>query len=375
MLIYNCSRLLKKTKMNRLITFIFFITMINFLSAQDNIIQEPIKNFDKLWVEFNDRYAFFEIKNINWNDVYKKYRPLINERTSNDSLFTVCNKMLLKLKDGHVGLVQYDRDKKIIRASDDGSPSILLSKFPFDRKSTPNLYQLFDLTESTLKKNGFTDFTKSKSQILQYSTSKDYGYLLIQAMEGFKIFELGSFINDAIKSFKNKKGVIIDIRTNGGGSDNNSHKIANRFVDKTRTAYYKKTRKKGTNAYTLLKTKHLKPSGKQQFTKPIIILTSDFTASAADVFALMMKELPYVTIIGDNTQGIFSDIYSFSLPNKWRVNLSHQQYFSADMKNYEGVGVQPDIKLLNEPEDITSGKDLLIVKAIEVLNKKTTANN
>ena len=342
--------------------------------GQDTQIQEPIKNFDRLWNEFHDRYAFFEIKSVNWNDVYKKYRPLINEKTTNDRLFTVCNKMLLELKDGHVGLVQYDRNKKIIRASDDGSPSILLSKFPFNRELNPNLYQLFDLTKSTLIKNGFADFTKSKSKILQYSTSKDYGYLLIQAMEGFKANELVSFIDEAIESFKDKKGVVIDIRINGGGSDNNSHKIASRFVDRTRTAYYKKTRKKGTNNFTQLKTKYLKSSGKQQFTKPIIILTSDFTASAADVFTLMMKELPYVTVIGDNTQGIFSDIYSFSLPNKWRVNLSHQQYFSVSMKNYEGIGVQPDIKLLNELEDITRGKDLLIVKAIEVLNKKTNAN-
>ncbi len=40
------------------------------------------------------------------------------------------------------------------------------------------------------------------------------------------------------------------------------------------------------------------------FTKPIIILTSDWSASATEIFVLAMKELPYVTVIGNRTEGI-----------------------------------------------------------------------
>ena len=73
-----------------------------------------------------------------------------------------------------------------------------------------------------------------------------------------------------------------------------------------------------------------------QFVQSIVILTSDYTASAAEVFLLLMKDLPYVTIVGDHSEGIFSDVYEFKLPNKWEIGLSHQQFFSMDSTNYEG---------------------------------------
>ena len=88
-----------------------------------------------------------------------------------------------------------------------------------------------------------------------------------------------------------------------------------------------------------------------------------------------MKELPYVTIVGDNTDGIFSDKYEFKLPNKWRVSLSNQQYFDADMNNYEGIGIEPDYKLLNKPEDLINGADPLIMKAMELLDEATKRQN
>ncbi|WP_438711288.1 S41 family peptidase [Aquimarina muelleri] len=355
--------------MKNVLTIIVLLTLNSQLFAQDMQIQEPIKNFDQLWNQFNDRYAFFEHKNVDWNTIYKKYRPLLDERTTNDSLFNVCNEMLLELKDGHVGLVQFDGNK-VIRESNDGHQNILIKKFPITKDSEPNIFQLVDLTNLTLQKNGFSNLIKSESKLLQISESKDYGYLVIAAMEDFKSNEINSFMTKAIDLFKNKKGVIIDLRTNQGGYDSNSRNILGYFTDKKRIGYLKKTRKKGTNSYSKLKTKYIKPKGNQQFTKPVVLLTSDLTASAADVFTLMSKELPHVTIIGGNTQGIFSDVYEFKLPNGWKGRLSHQQYFSADMQNYEGIGVEPHIKLLNEKEDIINGFDPLIVKAIEVLSEK-----
>lgn len=191
-------------------------------------------------------------------------------------------------------------------------------------------------------------------------------------MQGFKFGELGKFIDDAVKAFSHNKGVIIDIRTNGGGTDLVSRKIAGRFTSKKIIAYHKHQRKKGKNTYSRLRTKYLKPLGKIQFKGPVIVLASDYTASAADVFALMMKELPRVTLIGDRTQGIFSDMYGFRLPNKWRATLSHQQYFAAEMKNLEGIGVQPDIRLLNRPKNIKNNVDPLIIESFEVLEKNSS---
>lgn len=355
--------------MKFIISFIVLFT-INYSFAQNSRIQDPVKNFDILWNEFNNRYANFELKHIDWNDIYKKYRPLINEKTTNDSLFTICNKMLLELKDGHVTLVQYGTNKKIIRESEGGSPLTLLEKFPISKNKEPNIFQLIEITDKTLKNYAFSNSISSKKRKIEYSNSKQYGYLRIIQMLGLSMNQYKMHIDNAIKTFKNKNGVIIDIRFNGGGHDKVSFAIASRFADKKRVGHYKKERKKGTTEFKKIKTRYLEPDGNKQFTKPIVILTSDVTASAAEIFTMIMKELPYVTIIGDNTQGVFSDRYEFKLPNRWRVSLSHQQYFSADMKNYEGVGIEPHIRMLNEQADIKNGIDPLIIKALELLNEK-----
>ena len=85
---------------------------------------------------------------------------------------------------------------------------------------------------------------------------------------------------------------------------------------------------------------------------------------------MAIKQLPYVTIIGDHTNGIFSYQLEKKLPNGWRYCLSYQKYFSADMVCYEAKGVPVDIKLLNKKTDIENGFDPLITRALKVLKSK-----
>ncbi len=83
-----------------------------------------------------------------------------------------------------------------------------------------------------------------------------------------------------------------------------------------------------------------------------------------------MKQLSHVTIIGDETEGIFSDMYEFKLPNKWKVTLSHQQYFSEDKENYEGRGISPNFRVVNTKADILNQVDPVIQKALNYLKEK-----
>lgn len=123
----------------------------------------------------------------------------------------------------------------------------------------------------------------------------------------------------------------------------------------------------GKSDWSPLKTWHLEPQGDAQFTGPIVLLTCDAVFSGGEAFALAMRELPNVTIVGDHTNGIFSYTLEKTLPNGWEYCLSYQQYLSADMVCFEGKGVPPDIELLNTKADIDSGVDPLIVRALEVL--------
>jgi C-terminal processing protease CtpA/Prc len=174
------------------------------------------------------------------------------------------------------------------------------------------------------------------------------------------------------RDFNELDGVIIDIRNNPGGEDSTAITIINRFSDRKRVAFRRKTKiGPGEDDYTGVKTWHIEPQGDSQFTRPVVLLTCDSVFSGGEAFALAIKQLPHVTIIGDHTNGIFSYQLEKKLPNGWDYRLSYQKYFSADMVCYEGKGVPVDIKLLNKKTDIENGVDPLITRALNLLKSKS----
>lgn len=66
---------------------------------------DPYGNFDALWTILDERYCFFEYKNIDWTQIRTKYRKKLTSRMTSEELFSVCNDMLMELKDGHVNLI------------------------------------------------------------------------------------------------------------------------------------------------------------------------------------------------------------------------------------------------------------------------------
>jgi len=79
------------------------------------------------------------------------------------------------------------------------------------------------------------------------------------------------------------------------------------------------------------------------YLKPVYLLTSELTASAAEVFTLRMRELPHVVQVGETTQGVFSDSTEKGLPNGWILAMSTETYRDPAGRNYEGAGLAPAI--------------------------------
>ena len=204
-----------------------------------------------------------------------------------------------------------------------------------------------------------------------FCRSRAFGYIRILELEGVKKGRLTAALGKIAGDFKDLDGIIIDIRNNPGGDDSTAITIINRFCDRKRVAFHRKTKiGPGEDDFTSLKTWHIKSQGDAQFTGPIVLLTCDSVFSGGEAFALAIKQLPHVKIIGNHTNGIFSYQLEKKLPNGWRYCLSYQKYFSADMVCYEGKGVPVDIKLLNKKTDIENGIDPLITRALKVLKSK-----
>jgi C-terminal processing protease CtpA/Prc len=98
-------------------------------------------------------------------------------------------------------------------------------------------------------------------------------------------------------------------------------------------------------------------------------LTGPSTVSAGETFTqALMGRTPHITRIGENTQGVFSDVLGRRLPNGWRFGLPNEVFLTPDGKAFDGPGIPPDIQVpVFAASDLAAGKDPAMAKAIEVL--------
>jgi carboxyl-terminal processing protease len=339
-------------------TILFFI-IISFYGCEkmffeDDISNTPLNSFEMFWSDFDKFYPSFGIKHIDWDTVYSIYRPKITDQTTGIELYNILSGMIKPFKDGHVTLVsnygqcnsytmppEYYGNMRIY-------PQSYLSSFEINN-SNISYWSLKNYNIGYISINTFN----IKSKTFVYA---DNSFLVI---------------DDIIKQFKDKDGIIIDLRWNSGGLPANVETIVNRFTDKKRL--YIKLRSKngpGKNDFSEWIDCYIEPKGSEQFLKPVVVLTSKSTGSAAEWFTLAMKTLPNIKVVGDTTAGCFSPKVERELPNGWSFTLSSKIAVSADMVQYEGFGIPPDFTVLNTKNDFTSKRDAMLEKGIEVIVTK-----
>ena len=165
---------------------------------------------------------------------------------------------------------------------------------------------------------------------------------------------------------KGMKAVIFDVRTNGGGLVDSSTAILDDILPKGTTVYMKDKNGKRTN-YT--------SDDAKQLDMPIVVLTSEYTASAAEIFTGAIRDFHYGTIIGTKTfgKGIVQNVLPFSDGSAIKVTIA--RYYTPSGECIHKKGISPDIKLKyqflgTEGQTYDTSLDNQIQKAEEVLNQK-----
>ncbi len=337
--------------------------------------KDPKINYDYFWNIFNDYYAFFEKRNVNWGD-FKN----LGDQVTEDNFYDVIEELVLKLKDGHVSLNDEDNNIEI----ESGFPS-LIERLNTNLQGDLIIKDIDDYWGTLETKNNIIAEKYMVGELFQNDggnmfwglVTDDIGYVVINDMEDFgssfenEISALNETLDDVMNTIKEwgVSKLIIDIRFNGGGHGKVSMDIASRFVNRELPVYSYKARL--GDSYTTPQTISIGPKGDFQFTDDIVLLTSPVTASAAESFVLCLKDLSYVTIVGENTRGIFSTELTHSLPNGATVVLSNEVYSDVEGTVFEAIGIGPDNEENRIPvfsyEDFSEEKDSGIERAIELL--------
>lgn len=359
-------------KINSII-LIFILTICHTANSQTNKkLSKPEKDFEKFWTTFKDNYAFFQLKSVNWDETYKKYRPQVNNKTEETELVKIFSEMVEPLKDGHITISKGEEILYKVK-----KPSLFKQEFKGIEKD------LWKTSFETLQKNGFSEIKGIgpivKDENLYYvSQDSELGFIRISRCFGNleSIFDDKKEVEDTklmltlfdsiLNSFAKTKGIIIDIRANGGG--HGGEELASRFAIEKIITHYKATRLKGGyENITELEPIYITPNIDVKYTNPIVILTNDKTASSAEDFTISLYKQKNVTTIGTNTSGMLSDMFGSDLSNKISFTLSNQRYYSTEKTQLEDVGVPVKIEIKNTKSDIENKIDPLILKAIEIL--------
>jgi hypothetical protein len=337
-----------------------------FTLAGDNARNNPVVNFEAFWKIFNMHYANFEIRQVDWQKQYELFRPKINPGTSQEELLVLLNEMVAPLKDGHV----------VISPTGDLPASAKYASFYNELPSKELQAQFHNVTLDLLYKNGFNElkkFNSSRYDIGGYCRSTEYGYLLLNGFGGMSLDVFSKQLDDMVTEFADIKGLIIDIRINGGGSPAFLEALTGRLTKVKTLVGYGRTRVSRKHEFSPWKPYYMTPSGNRQLIKPTVVLTSGSTISAGDHCALYLKELPYVKTIGENTNGIFSSMFGKTLPNGWEISLSDGQTVSSRRENYEGTGVPVDIAVVHHRSEMEKGIDPGLIQALGFLQKQSGA--
>ncbi|MCU0436336.1 MAG: S41 family peptidase [Raineya sp.] len=354
--------------MRYIFVILLFTSIYSF--AQKNVLSQPEKDFEAFWTTFKDNYAFFKLKGVNWDSTYQKYRPLINQKTTNKELIAVLIQMVEPLKDSHVTISQ--KDEILFKGKRE-------SYFKQEFKGLEK--EFWQVSLATLKNNGFNE-PKGVGPIFRdehlyyYAQNKDIGYIRITRCfadikgimddknEAKDIKTMLILFDEILKSLSNTKGLIIDIRTNGGG--HGGELLASRFAIEKRLTHYKAIRQKGNyDTFSDLQPFYITPNESMSYKNPVIILTSDKTASSAEDFTIALYEQANVTTVGSNTSGSMSDMFEAQLSNKVSFTLSNQSYYSKDKKLLEDIGVPVKIEIKHTKKDLENKIDPVIIKAIQ----------
>jgi hypothetical protein len=334
--------------------------------CQRSLADTAVTNYQAFWDTFAEQYPFFELHNVDWIAVDKKFRPQVTNTTTLENLFKIFRDMLQPLHDAHTGI-----DAESIHQEFHGYRPAM------DRMQRKNAGRIAQIIESRYVKGGLRDFCHRK---LQYGLLIDsVGYLRINSFEGFsadeafasQADELETALDEIFKNSTKLTVLIIDVRINPGGSDAFGISIASRLAGSEYLAYSKVTRndihdpKHHTAPQPVVVHVSLQPG----FWGPVVLLTSSDSVSAAETFSMaLLGRQPHVTSVGQNTQGVFSDVLDRKLPNGWIVSLPNEVYISKNGQTFDGTGVPPDVEVpVFSSEDLANNRDTAIEKALELL--------
>lgn len=164
-------------------------------------------------------------------------------------------------------------------------------------------------------------------------------------------------ILNKIKSNKNIKGMIIDLRFNTGGLLSQTINVLEFFLPKGTKIVSVRSRNSNTTLETVKDP--ILPN------LPIVIIINAFSASASEIFAGAMQVNKRATIVGEISHGKASVQELITISPKTAIKMTIAKYYLIGMKDIQSYGIIPDIEIKTKYSDIINFREKDLEKALK----------
>ena len=382
-----------------------------------------------LWSEAKYNFVYFDHLKADWNQTYIDYISKVRNTKNTAEYYKVLTSFYAQLHDGHTNVYYPDSlaDKIYSRPpfrteliegrvfvtqvfndsllkmgvkpgleilKIDGEPVISYAEKnvkPYQSSSTSQDLEIRTFTYALLSgpatqpinfqfkeksgkihdliigRSGYTHTTGLKT--LDYKTIGNVGYLIINDFEHHDIVkEFDSLYTEIAKT----KGLIIDLRYNGGGDDGIAFDIISRLTNRSFKTSASKTLRFSSRPYNEPIWDNNAPgvwnaNGKVYYNKPVIVLIGSRTFSAAEDFTVVFDYMKRGKLVGLPTGGSTGQPVPFALPGGGSARVCGKRDTYPDGKEFVGIGIMPDIKAQKTIKDLFDGTDAAKNKALKLL--------
>jgi len=199
----------------------------------------------------------------------------------------------------------------------------------------------------------------SSKTVATATLPENVGYLAVSNMTDPKLVKE---VEGAVTKMESRDGVILDLRGNQGGAEDEVQQVTSMLVPKGTPT--------GTVVTPEKTTKREVPGEKPPILpkdKPIVVLVDENTASSAELLASSLKESKRAVVVGQRTYGKAGIQVPHLLPDGTTLLVAVAESGDLQGHSYAGEGIQPDVEIPNAEASDDPTSDPAVLKAREIL--------
>jgi len=391
------------------------------LSARDRT-----EVFEEVWRTINEKYYDPSFNGVDWSAMRERYRPRATATTSDAEFYALLNQMAGELRDAHTR-VRSPRGREERRRRQATSAGVRI----YEVEGVPVIFDVrpdSDATragvapgmvvrtingqpveEALVEARRAVGISSSEraTRLLSYSrliagepdtplrlgltrtdgtpfevtltrriisTAPQFTARLLPSGYAYIRFDrfrspVSRQVRDALERFRDAPGLILDLRSNGGGDGEEGLRIGSYFFNE-RVAIARLVTRTGrppSALFGLISMPREFSAGRrggQIYSNAVVVLTNEATGSTSELFASAMQEHGRAQVIGTQSCGCVLGVLNHrELRGGGELSISEIGFVTARGRTLEGNGVTPDHSITVTLADLRRGRDAALEEA------------